>query len=37
MVRVIQISDTHLSRSKAHFAANWPPVCDGCVAASRIS
>jgi alkaline phosphatase D len=28
MVRVIQISDTHLSRSKAHFAANWPPVCD---------
>jgi len=28
MARVIQISDTHLSRSKAHFASNWAPVRD---------
>jgi 3',5'-cyclic AMP phosphodiesterase CpdA len=26
MMRVIQISDTHLSPSKAHFADNWPPL-----------
>jgi 3',5'-cyclic AMP phosphodiesterase CpdA len=25
-MRVIQISDTHLSRSKPHFADNWPPL-----------
>jgi 3',5'-cyclic AMP phosphodiesterase CpdA len=25
-MRIIQISDTHLSRSKAHFADNWPPL-----------
>lgn len=28
MVRVIQISDTHLSLSKAHFAENWGPLVD---------
>jgi 3',5'-cyclic AMP phosphodiesterase CpdA len=26
MMRIIQISDTHLSRGKSHFAANWPPL-----------
>jgi 3',5'-cyclic AMP phosphodiesterase CpdA len=26
MLRVIQISDTHLSRQKAHFVGNWPPL-----------
>ena len=26
MLRVIQISDTHLSRQKQHFAGNWPPL-----------
>src|SRR5205823_74381 len=26
MMRIIQISDTHLSPSKAHFADNWPPL-----------
>jgi 3',5'-cyclic AMP phosphodiesterase CpdA len=26
MLRVIQISDTHLSRRKRHFAANWDPL-----------
>jgi 3',5'-cyclic AMP phosphodiesterase CpdA len=25
-MRIIQISDTHLSRGKPHFAANWPPL-----------
>jgi alkaline phosphatase D len=25
-MRIIQISDTHLSRGKSHFAANWPPL-----------
>jgi 3',5'-cyclic AMP phosphodiesterase CpdA len=25
-MRVVQISDTHLSRGKAHFADNWPPL-----------
>jgi 3',5'-cyclic AMP phosphodiesterase CpdA len=25
-MRIIQISDTHLSRTKPHFAANWPPL-----------
>ena len=28
MTRVLQISDTHLSRSKPQFAANWTPVRD---------
>jgi 3',5'-cyclic AMP phosphodiesterase CpdA len=28
MVRVIQISDTHLSRMKPHFADNWSPIAD---------
>jgi 3',5'-cyclic AMP phosphodiesterase CpdA len=28
MVRVIQISDTHISRTKPHFANNWRPVAD---------
>ena len=28
MTRVVQISDTHLSRTKPHFAANWPPLRD---------
>ncbi len=27
-MRVIQISDTHLSPKKAHFADNWPPLAD---------
>jgi 3',5'-cyclic AMP phosphodiesterase CpdA len=26
MMRIIQISDTHLSPGKTHFAANWPPL-----------
>lgn len=26
MVRVVQISDTHLSPGKQHFASNWPPL-----------
>lgn len=26
MVRVIQISDTHLGRAKSHFVENWPPL-----------
>ena len=25
-MRILQISDTHLSRTKPHFAANWPPL-----------
>jgi 3',5'-cyclic AMP phosphodiesterase CpdA len=25
-MRIIQITDTHLSRAKPHFAANWPPL-----------
>jgi 3',5'-cyclic AMP phosphodiesterase CpdA len=25
-MRIIQISDTHLSRAKPHFADNWPPL-----------
>lgn len=25
-MRIIQISDTHLSRGKPHFADNWPPL-----------
>jgi len=25
-MRVVQISDTHLSRKKAHFIDNWPPL-----------
>ena len=25
-MRIIQISDTHLSRGKTHFADNWPPL-----------
>lgn len=28
MTRVLQISDTHLGRGKAHFAVNWPPLAD---------
>jgi 3',5'-cyclic AMP phosphodiesterase CpdA len=28
MVRVVQISDTHLSRMKPHFADNWQPVAE---------
>jgi 3',5'-cyclic AMP phosphodiesterase CpdA len=28
MVRVLQISDTHLSPAKQHFAANWQPLRD---------
>lgn len=27
-MRIVQISDTHLSRSKPHFADNWPPLAD---------
>jgi 3',5'-cyclic AMP phosphodiesterase CpdA len=26
MARIVQISDTHLSRSKDHFTANWAPL-----------
>ena len=25
-MRIVQISDTHLSRGKPHFADNWPPL-----------
>ena len=28
MTRIVQISDTHLSPGKAHFAANWRPIAD---------
>jgi 3',5'-cyclic AMP phosphodiesterase CpdA len=28
MIRLIQISDTHLSPEKSHFADNWPPVAE---------
>jgi 3',5'-cyclic AMP phosphodiesterase CpdA len=28
MIRLIQISDTHLSPSKAHFAGNWAPLAE---------
>jgi 3',5'-cyclic AMP phosphodiesterase CpdA len=28
MARVLQITDTHLSRTKPHFAANWAPLRD---------
>lgn len=28
MARVLQISDTHLSPAKRHFAANWAPLRD---------
>ena len=28
MARVLQISDTHLSRTKPHFTANWAPLRD---------
>jgi 3',5'-cyclic AMP phosphodiesterase CpdA len=34
MMRLIQISDTHLSRSKPHFADNWPPLAEW-IAAQR--
>lgn len=34
MLRVIQISDTHLSRQKRHFADNWPPLA-AWIAAER--
>jgi 3',5'-cyclic AMP phosphodiesterase CpdA len=34
MLRVIQISDTHLSRQKPHFAGNWPPLA-AWIAAER--
>jgi 3',5'-cyclic AMP phosphodiesterase CpdA len=27
-MRIVQISDTHLSPRKAHFADNWPPLAD---------
>ena len=27
-MKIIQISDTHLSPGKAHFADNWPPLAD---------
>ena len=33
-MRLIQISDTHLSRSKPHFADNWPPLAEW-IAAQR--
>jgi 3',5'-cyclic AMP phosphodiesterase CpdA len=26
MTRIVQISDTHLSPGKSHFASNWAPV-----------
>lgn len=26
MTRIVQITDTHLSRIKPHFAGNWPPL-----------
>lgn len=28
MLRVVQISDTHLSRQKPHFCGNWPPLAE---------
>lgn len=28
MTRIVQLSDTHLSGGKTHFAANWPPIAD---------
>jgi 3',5'-cyclic AMP phosphodiesterase CpdA len=28
MIRVVQISDTHLSPGKQHFGSNWPPVAN---------
>lgn len=28
MTRIVQISDTHLGRSKSHFAGNWDPLAD---------
>jgi len=34
MFRVIQISDTHISPTKAHFAGNWPPLAEW-IAAQR--
>lgn len=34
MLRVIQISDTHLSRQKPHFSGNWPPLA-AWIAAQR--
>ncbi len=33
-MRIVQISDTHLSRNKPHFADNWPPLADW-IAAQR--
>ncbi len=33
-MRIIQISDTHLSPGKRHFADNWPPLADW-IAAQR--
>ena len=33
-MRIIQISDTHLSPGKTHFADNWPPLADW-IAAQR--
>jgi 3',5'-cyclic AMP phosphodiesterase CpdA len=27
-MRIIQITDTHLSRGKPHFAGNWPPLAN---------
>jgi 3',5'-cyclic AMP phosphodiesterase CpdA len=32
MKRVVQISDTHLSPGKSHFADNWPPLRDWLLA-----
>jgi 3',5'-cyclic AMP phosphodiesterase CpdA len=32
MARILQISDTHLSLRKRHFAANWEPVRDWALA-----
>ena len=32
MLRVIQVSDTHLSRLKPQFAGNWPPLAQWIVA-----
>lgn len=28
MTRIVQISDTHLSPRKTHFAGNWQPLCE---------
>ena len=33
-MRIVQISDTHLSPGKAHFADNWAPLADW-IAAQR--